>query len=302
MRTRLAGPAVLAAVLICSLAAASQAQQRTAPAAAPGAQQPEEDPSTGTGGKSLTEINRELNNPVADLWSLSFQQNVTYLKGRPSGSSQMQYTLNFQPVLPVHLGDHWNLINRTVLPLVNASPVFFPGEGWGRRQGFGDIALVSLLSPNNESKFIWGVGPTFIFPTASPRILGQQKYQAGPAAVGLYMSKKWVAGALAQQWWSFAGNDDAHDTNQMNVQYFIWRLLPNRWQVGMSPNVLIDYKAPGENKLTFPVGLGVGKTVKLGKLPVKFTLEGQYMPAHPDAFGQRWNIRLQIIPVIPSLL
>jgi hypothetical protein len=49
-------------------------------------------------------------------------------------------------------------------------------------------------------------------------------------------------------------------------------------------------EADDGNEVTYPVGLSVGETVKLGKLPVNFAIQGQWMPWHPDNFGQRWNI------------
>ena len=70
----------------------------------------------------------------------------------------------------------------------------------------------------------------------------------------------------------------------------------------MAPNILIDWKADSDNKLTLPVGIGVGKLFKFGRLPIKFILQGQYAVIHPDDFGQRWNIQLQIVPVLPSLI
>ena len=56
------------------------------------------------------------------------------------------------------------------------------------------------------------------------------------------------------------------------------------------------------NKLTLPVGFGAGKLFKLGKLPVKLTLEVDYSLVKPEDYGQRWNIRFQMIPVIPALV
>lgn len=252
--------------------------------------------------ESVEDIARKLNNPVADLWSLVFQYNHTFLKGSPSEAFRGQDGLTFQPVLPLHLGKNWNLITRPVFPIVFNGPTFSRADGFGSTGGFGDIAVVSMLSPAKNTKWIWGVGPTFLFPTARLDALGQGKYQVGPAAVGLMMSKKWVVGALAQQWWSYAGEGDRPNVSQANIQYFIQRLLPNRWQVGMTPNILIDWNAKPGNQVTWPIGLGCAKTVKIGKLPVKIQLEGQYMLIHPDDFGQRFNIRLQVTPVIPPLL
>jgi hypothetical protein len=78
--------------------------------------------------------------------------------------------------------------------------------------------------------------------------------------------------------------------------------LPDQWQIGTAPNILIDWKADGDNKLTLPVGLGVGKLFNIGGLPIKFILEGQYAVIHPDDFGQEWNIRFTVTPVLPSLI
>jgi len=287
--------------ILCQLAGAqAMAQQQTPPrnapaVTAPAAAEPEKKE------ESTEEVARKLNNPVADLWSLTFQYNHTFLKGFPSENYRHQDGMTFQPVLPIHLGKNWNLITRPVFPIVFSSPTFSRRDGFGSTGGFGDIAVVSLLSPAKNTKYIWGVGPSFIFPTASPDAVGQGKYQVGPAAVGLVMTKKWVVGALAQQWWSYAGDSDRPNVSQANIQYFIQRLLLNRWQVGMAPNILIDWNAKPGNQVTWPIGLGCAKTVKLGKLPVKFSVEGQYMLIHPDDFGQRFNLRVQVTPVIPAL-
>jgi hypothetical protein len=169
--------------------------------------------------------------------------------------------------------------------------------------GFGDISLITLISPAGlKSRFLWGIGPTLIFPTASKDELGQEKWQAGPAAVGLWMGKDWILGVFPQQWWSFAGNSDRKSTNLTNIQYFIWRMLPDQWQIGMSPNITMNWEADRDNRFTVPVGLGVGKLVKLGKRPVKIQLQGQYSVIHPDDYGQRWNFQLQVTPVIPNLI
>ena len=272
--------------------AAASAQTSGAPASEPAVH----------GQKSADEVARELNNPVADIWALNFQFNRYYLQGEATDRTREQDVMNFQPVLPIHLTKEWNLITRPVFPYLFSSPDFEPGDGWDDKSGLGDIAMVSLLSPAKlTSGFIWGAGPTFIFPTATNDALGQGKYQAGPAAVGLYMGKEWVFGSLVQQWWSFAGDGDRESTNQANIQYFIQYLFGDNWQVGMAPNILIDWKADQEDRFTVPVGLGIGKLVRIGRLPVKFTAEVDYMVVHPDDFGQHWDVRFQMIPVLPAL-
>ena len=273
----------------------------------------EEPPSTGDASTStastadasqqnLQELTRQLSNPVSSVWSLTFQFNNFFLDGEPSDKTRVQSLLNFQPVLPLHLTEDLNLIVRPVLPFIFTSPVFTQGEGFDQKGGFGDMAFIPFLSPAKSGNWLIGIGPTFIFPTASNKGLGQGKWQLGPAGVFGYFNKKWIIGVFPQQWWSYAGDDSRPNTSQANIQYFVFRFLPNAWQVGMAPNILINWKAEDKNKVTFPVGLGVGKTVKFGKLPVNFQIQGQWMPWHPDDFGQRWNIQLVIKPVIPSLI
>jgi hypothetical protein len=77
---------------------------------------------------------------------------------------------------------------------------------------------------------------------------------------------------------------------------------PGGWQVGMSPNIQVNWKAEPGNKLTLPIGFGAGKLFRLGKLPVKLTLEVDYALVKPEDYGQRWTIRFQLIPVIPALV
>jgi hypothetical protein len=213
------------ALIIASMAGVVQAAE-SQPISGPQAQE--------HGAISAEELNRQLNNPVSDVWNIVFQNNYTKLNsgsrdypGWKEGEDKWFYNLNFQPVLPLPLTSEWNLINRPVFPIFADRPVL-KSDGFDEANGLGDIALVSVLSPaKTPDGFLWGVGPSFIFPSATKNELGQEKWQAGPAAVGLYLGKEWIFGAFPQHWWSFAGNDDRKSTSQSNIQYFIWRLLPD---------------------------------------------------------------------------
>ena len=108
-------------------------------------------------------------------------------------------------MIPIHLTPDWNLITRTIVPIFNV-PSLAPGVD--HVFGMGDINPTVFLSPAGANKFIWGIGPTFTFPTASDRALGNGKWSAGPAAVGVLMTGPWVAGALVNNQWSFAGWGD----------------------------------------------------------------------------------------------
>jgi len=170
----------------------------------------------------------------------------------------------------------------------------------GHETGFGDIQMLTLFGPNRMDGLVWGAGATFKFPTASDDTLGSDKYQAGPAAMLFSLGKPWVYGTLIQQWWSYAGDDDAPDTNQTDVQYVIRYQLPDAWSIGMGPTISIDWEADSDDQLTLPVGLGVTKTVRISNTPVKFRAEVHYSLIKPDNYGNEWTFIFRIAPVIPS--
>jgi hypothetical protein len=117
-----------------------------------------------------------------------------------------------------------------------------------------------------------------------------------------YLTKQYFIGVFPQQWWSIGGEHGRPDTNQMNLQPIATLFFSEGWSFGYSGNILANWNAPSEDVWTLPVGLGLGKVVKFGRLPVKLQLAVQYMPIHPRISGQEWNVQVQITPVIPKLV
>jgi len=254
---------------------------------------------------SLTEVNKKLTNPVSDLWSLTFQANHFLVSPGPGEPDRWSTNLLFQPVLPLALTSEWNWITRPVIPLYVSQPHPDPSDPreLERTTTFGDVTLLQLLSPSPKLAGNWllGAGPSWIFPTANSDFTGQGKYQVGPAALVGYLSQRWIAGALVQNWWSFAGSGD-RSVAQMNLQPFASWFLPDGWSVGYSGNLLANWKADGGNAYTVPLGIALGKVVRVGPLPVRFQLAGQWIPIQPDRFGAKWNLQLVVTPVIPKLV
>jgi hypothetical protein len=253
--------------------------------------------STGEGEESASELNRQLTNPVSSIWSIANQFNNFELN-----NGHWNNNWNFQPVMPVSLTKDWNLITRPVMPFYNIVPhETAPGE-FARDAGLGDLALLELLSPAHSGNWVLGAGPTAIFPTATSRFTGQGKWQLGPSVVVGYLTKQFFIGVFPQQWWSIGGEHGRPDTNQMNLQPIATLFFGEGWSIGYSGNILADWTAPSEDVWTVPIGLGLAKVVKLGRLPVKLQLAVQYMPVHPRISGQEWNVQVSITPVIPKLI
>jgi hypothetical protein len=254
--------------------------------------------------KSLTEVNKELSNPISTIWSLTFQENTYWLTAPADHSERNNINLQFQPVLPIGLTEDWNLINRPVFQVLNSTPYVNKSGNLHRVTGFGDTIFATMLSPTDKLTGDWllAAGPSFIFPTASNSRLGQNKWQLGPAGVVGYLGEKFLVAIFPQQWWS-VGGPGSDTTSQLNLQYAASYFFGKGWSLTTSPNMLVNWYAPkGQNMLTFPIGVGASKVHRLGILPVRFAVQGQYMPIHPSAFGQKWNIQVVIAPVIPKLI
>jgi hypothetical protein len=254
-------------------------------------------PEAPDGGESASQLNQQLSNPVSSLWSISNQFNNFELN-----NGHWNNNWNFQPVLPISLTKDWNLITRPVMPFYNIVPHPTVSGEWERDAGLGDLALVELLSPAHSGNWLLGVGPTAIFPTATSGFTGQGKWQLGPTLLIGYLTKDFILGVFPQQWWSIGGEHGKPDTNQLNLQPIASVFFGEGWNIGYSGNILANFNGTSGNVWTVPLGVGVGKVVKFGRLPVKLQFAVQYMPVHPRISGQEWNVQVQITPVLPKLI
>ena len=243
--------------------------------------------------ENTEELAKKAQNPVADLISVPFQNNFNFGVGP---GDDLQYVLNIQPVIPIKLNPDWNLITRTIAPVIDQPEMT---AGAGSTFGLGDINTTLFLSPGKPGKFIWGVGPILQFPTATDDVLGTGQWCAGPAAVGLVMTGHWVAGALANNIWSYAGDDGRSNVNQFLFQYFINYNLPHGWYLSSAPVITSNWEASSGNQWTVPFGGGVGKIVHIGKLPLNIQLQAFYNVAKPDLAAD-WSMRFQIQFLFPK--
>ena len=260
-------------------------------------------PSQAEEGEDLTALGNKQINPVSDLWSLVVQHDTALFRGGRSYRGVSD--LKFQPVLPLDLTSGLRLVARPVFPLVVNRPESTPRMDGSlslkRQTAFGDIGMVTLLAPaKKESQgSFWGLGATWLFPTASNDDLGCECYGAGLAGVYFNFAEPWIFGVFPQHIWDIGGRSDRKDVRVTNTQLFLLRTLPGtNWKVGMTPNILIDWEADGGNAWQVPLGIGATTVKKIGGINTRFLFEVQYYVAHPNDFGPRWNFRILIAPVI----
>jgi hypothetical protein len=203
-------------------------------------------------------------NPIGNITIFPFQNNFNYGVGP---YTRFQYNLNVQPVFPIMLSQNMNLIARTIIPVLNqpsSAPPAVCAEPGGcpSTLGLSDVQEQLFFAPKTKpGQLIWGAGPIFQFPTATPNTLGSGKWSMGPDAVALIMPGNWVIGALVTQLWSFAGLPDRPNVNSFLVQPFFNFNLPHGWAVATAPIMTANATLPG-TKWTVPLGGGVSKTFK----------------------------------------
>ena len=231
-------------------------------------------------------------NPVANVISLPFQNNTNFSFGP---LEKTQNILNIQPVIPFSLGQNWNLITRTILPVIS-QPALFPGDD--RTFGLGDTVFTAFLSPANPGRIIWGAGPVLLLPSATDEKLGTEKWGAGPSAVALTIRGPWLFGVLANHIWSFAGDSGRADVNSTLIQPFINYNFPGGWFLTSSPIITANWEADSSQTWTVPLGGGGGRLFFIGRQPVNVSAQAYYNVEKPD-FGADWSVRLSVAFLFP---
>ena len=261
--------------------------------------------------KDLGEIGAKLSNPASDVWAIFTEFSLNFSDGDLNeGSPEIGGRMIIEPVLPFPLygegNDEWRLITRPTLPVLFSQPVPTGFDEFNNLGGLGDMQIPMVVVPAKRITGNWafGLGPTWLIPTATRDEFGQEQWGVGPAVFTGYSTKKWLAGALLQYSWGIGGwnGDDKPDASYGSLLYYFYLNLADSWQVGMGPTITYNDKASSGNKWNVPVGLTVAKTVQFGNVPVKFELGAEYSVVSQDDFGQRFQIKLDVIPVIPGLV
>ena len=244
---------------------------------------------------SAEELAKLAQNPVGNLISVPFQNNTNYNVGPLNGN---QNILNIQPVIPIEISPEWNIITRTIVPVISQPKLSQDSE---RKNGIGDTVLSAFLSPAKPGHWIWGVGPVAQLPTNTSDELGNKHWGLGPTFVVLRLEhgNPWVYGVLANNIWSLSSSKQGGSYNNGLIQPFVNYNFKGGFYLVSGPILTVDWKADSGQQWTVPLGGGIGKIFHLGKLPVNTTLQAYYNIVHPDN-GANWQLRAQVQFMFPK--
>lgn len=242
----------------------------------------------------------KLQNPIASLISVPIQNNFDFGAG-PNGDG-FQYKVNLQPVIPFTISEEWNLISRTIFPIVYQEKII-PEVHNGKvdydasQSGLSDTTLSLWLSPKELwNGWTWGVGPAFLFPTATEDFLGTEKWAAGPTAIALKQSHGWTFGALVNHMWDYAGEDGRADYNATFLQPFLSYTFKTHTTATVQTETLYNWDA---DQWTVPLHALVSQVVKIGEQHMQFQLGGRYYAEGPSN-GPEWGLRFTVTFVFPK--
>jgi hypothetical protein len=238
-----------------------------------------------------TDLAMQLANPVANLISVPLQSNLDFGIG-PNDATR--FTLNIQPVIPFTLTEDWNLITRTILPVIDAAS---PAPNVPSAFGLGDTVQSFFLSPKEPvGGWILGAGPALLYPTATDDLLGTGQWAAGPTGVALQQAGPWTYGALANHLWSYTGDDDRGDVNATFINPFVSYITRTKTTFTLSPELNYDWEA---EQWLAPVNLVVAQLFTIGKQPMQVAFGGRCYFDAPSG-GPEWGLRLSLVLLFPK--
>ena len=240
------------------------------------------------------ELAKKLANPVAALISVPLQYNYDEYGGANDGTSKS--VLNIQPIVPLSIGEDWNLIIRTIVPIVDQQD--YPAAEMNE-SGLGDVTQSFFFSPKAPvGGWILAAGPVGLYPTATEDVLGGEQWGAGPTALALTQRGPWTVGTLVNHIWSVDGEDDRADVNMTLIQPFLSYIVQKtKTTFGLNSESTYDWEGEA---WAIPVNMTISQMFKIGPQIMQLQLGARYWAESPDGGPQDWGARVGLTFLFPK--
>jgi hypothetical protein len=242
--------------------------------------------------ESAQELAKKLVNPLTDMVSVPIQFN--WING-VGPNKELRSLTYFQPVVPMSISEHWNLIGRWVVPYLSQPAAF------GGASGVSDIIAQAFFSPKTTKSFTWGVGPMLYLPTTTDPTLGYGKWSAGPVVALMKQNGGMTYGMLWNNIWSFANTGDTPrpDVNMGYFQPVIAHSSRNGVTMTLSTETIADWNAPNpDDRWSVPITVAVSKITRFGPTPMSVQVGGGYYVKKPTN-GPDWQLRTTFTLILP---
>jgi hypothetical protein len=242
-----------------------------------------------TESEKLARLASEFSDPLTTLPQFFFQDAYTPSNYGTQAAANRVIARVIVPRIP-----RFRLFPLVQLVRPSVSLVTIPtGKGDSTRTEFGDSQLLDVAVspwPARETGFLMGLGPVFVFPTATDKTAGQGAWQAGPAFAAIYKGiPQLLVGGLIQNPVSFAyTSPDRPPVNILLIQPILLLHVWRGWYVKSADSTLTMNWRHG-TPTYLPVSFGVGHVeVRQGLPPFNVFVSAE------------WMAYRQFAPVVPQ--
>ena len=236
------------------------------------------------------DLAQEIANPLTTMIMVPIQ--VEYNENIGPEDEGTRTTMFVQPIIPFELNDDWNLITRTILPIIEQDDIF---PGAGKQSGLGDITESLFFSPDEptDNGWIHGFGPVFQIDSATDDYLGFEEHGLGLSYIALTVKGPKTYGFLTNHVYSIEGHIGDTYSNTF-IQPFYDYTTEGAMTIELTSESNYNWN---DDKWSVPVTLTASQFFMVGNQPILLGGGFKYWAesTETDPEGMSYNLNLYLL-------